>query len=87
MPNKNYVKGRAKEYKIKRDFTKRGYTVLRTAGSHGFADLVAVRSDGKIKFIQCKPDNFSKTEEQKLLDQWEIFNNPRFKWTTSFEVI
>lgn len=60
MPNKNYVNGRAKEYRVKKQWEKAGYTVLRTAGSHGFADLIAVKDkDGlrgkEVVFIQCKP--------------------------------
>lgn len=51
--NSNYKKGRAFEYRIKKKFEKQGYIVLRTSGSHGFADLIAVRK-GEVIFIQCK---------------------------------
>ena len=85
MPNKNYQKGIKKEYKIKKQFEMKGYTVLRTAGSHGFADLIAIKWL-KIRFIQCKPDNFSKREEKKLMDENNIFNES-YAWSTSFEVI
>ena len=43
MPNRNYNKGRAYEYKIKKRYEKLGYTVFRTAGSHSPADLIALR--------------------------------------------
>lgn len=87
MGNKNYEKGVRKERKIKAQLEREGYTVLRTAGSHGFADLIAVRSDGKIRFIQCKPDNISKKKAMALMESYEILNDRKFKWTTSFEVI
>ena len=58
MGNKNYQKGVRKEQKIKKVLEREGLTVLRTAGSHGFADLVAIdKTTRKIRFIQCKPDN------------------------------
>ncbi len=69
----NYEKGRAKEYRLKKKYEKMGYTVLRTAGSHGFADLIAV---GKVTvvFIQSKPKKFSETQKKKLEEE--------NKWTT-----
>ena len=85
MPNKNYVKGVKKEYKIKKQFEMKGYTVLRTAGSHGFADLIAI--DLKLKrilFIQCKPDNYSKSKEKKLLEENKCYNG---QFTSLFTVI
>jgi hypothetical protein len=53
LPNRNYNRGRAFEYARKKAWEKVGYIVLRTAGSHGDFDLVAVRS-GHVTFIQCK---------------------------------
>ena len=41
ISNKNYVKGRAFEYQIKKLFEKKGFMVFRTAGSHSPADLIA----------------------------------------------
>lgn len=66
MPNRNYEKGRRYEYKIKKELEKQGYTVLRTSGSHGFADLVAVKPK-EIRFIQCKAQKAAKKEITKLL--------------------
>lgn len=65
MPNRNYNKGRAYEYKIKKRYEKLGYTVFRSAGSHSPADLVAVcpvvlraatlhAPQTEVIFIQCK---------------------------------
>jgi len=85
MPNKNYVKGRAKEYRVAKKFKDDGWIVLRTAGSHGFADLIAIKGY-HVKFIQCKPNNFSEKQASKLTDEWEIFNYG-YNWTTSFEII
>ena len=41
MPNSNYLAGRAMEYKVMKDLRSKGLEVLRTAGSHGVADIVA----------------------------------------------
>jgi Holliday junction resolvase len=86
MTNKNYQSGRRKEYKIKKQLEESGCIVLRTAGSHGFADLVAINIEERtIKFIQCKPDKFSESEKQKLLSQYEVFHH--HLWNSDFEVI
>jgi Holliday junction resolvase len=50
----NYVKGRTFEYKIATYFRRHGYFVVRAAGSHGPADLVAIKKGNRPLFIQCK---------------------------------
>ena len=52
--NKNYERGRRFEYKIKTFFMRRGYYVTRSAGSHGAADLVALKRGKRPLLIQCK---------------------------------
>lgn len=85
MPNRNYLKGRAKEWKVRKDLEIMGWKVLRTAGSHGFADLIAINPRTKqIRFIQCKPDDFPKSKEQQLLTENSFCND---EYTSSFEVI
>lgn len=57
MPNKNYLRGRRFEWEVKKQLEQSGYSVMRTAGSHGFADIIAIRhANGQthIRFIQCK---------------------------------
>ncbi len=53
MPNKNYERGRASEYKCQRDLETEGYQTTRTAGSHGAADVIAWNTH-HMRFIQCK---------------------------------
>ena len=82
----NYSKGRKKEYEIMHQLEREGWTVLRTAGSHGFADLIAInKKERKIRFIQCKPDDFSKAAGEDLMKEHEEFNH--HIWTSTFEVI
>lgn len=54
MPNKNYLRGRAYEYKAMRQLEEEGYTALRTAGSHGFADVLGFKEGVKVRCIQIK---------------------------------
>ena len=54
MPNRNYERGVRWERKLKKQLEAKGCTVLRTAGSHGFADLVSIDPYGNVNFIQCK---------------------------------
>jgi len=71
MPNKNYISGRQKEYRLKKKYEERGFIVIRAAGSHGFADLVAVHRKSKlVLFIQSKPKNFSQKAAARLYDEY-----------------
>ena len=84
----NYEKGRRKEYQIKQQLEREGFIVLRTAGQHGFADLIAISEDkGLIRFIQCKPNDFSETETANLMAENDFLNNDSLIWKTTFEVI
>lgn len=51
--NKNYQRGTRFERIIIQTLEKIGYSTLRTAGSHGFADVVAVNCN-LVRFIQGK---------------------------------
>jgi len=67
MVNSNYVKGRNKEYRLKKQFEAVGFVCTRSAGSHGIWDLVCVHpKEGIIKFIQAKPKDFSKKQLYRL---------------------
>jgi len=64
----NYRRGYAFELRVKRSLEKRGYFVVRSSGSHGPADLLAVSKDGKVLAIQCKLDGYIPPKEfRKLL--------------------
>ncbi len=56
MPNKNYLRGVAIERKAKDLLEILGYTVIRSAGSHGPWDLIAVKegTDEPVRCIQIK---------------------------------
>jgi Holliday junction resolvase len=61
----NYKKGRAFEYRVKHFLERAGFVCLRTAGSHGFCDLIAIKPD-TVQFIQCKTKRPSKHELHEL---------------------
>jgi hypothetical protein len=77
LPNRNYDRGRAKEYRVAKKLRGEGWTVLRMAGSHGVFDLVALKLDhlplcegwniklGDIRLIQCKS---GKSKERMIKD-------------------
>lgn len=54
MTNKRYQSGRNFEYRVKRYFETQGYFVVRSAGSKGIADLIAISPDGTVSLVQCK---------------------------------
>ena len=71
MPNKNYVKGRKKEYAIVKALKEAGYDIAqRSAGSHSPIDIFAIRKRDKVvRLVQAKPDNFPASEEKKIKDE------------------
>ena len=65
--NKNYRSGRRIEYNIMNDLKKKGWAVVRSAGSHGRWDLTALNpKSGRQLLIQCKPLSMSINAKQKL---------------------
>ncbi len=84
MPNKNYERGRRKEYKVTYRLKKEGFDIAqRTAGSHSPIDVIGIDLKNKvIRLIQAKPDNYSK--KTKLEKKWEELNN---KFEVMFEVV
>ena len=69
MPNKNYVRGRNKEYAIVKKYRDMGYDIVqRTAGSHSPIDVIAIHSIRRtIRLIQVKPNSMSKDNKELLL--------------------
>ena len=55
MPNSKYRAGRDLEYAAARDLEDNGYFVIRAAGSHGLADLIAFKTE-QVLIVQCKTD-------------------------------
>jgi len=89
MTNKNYVSGRRKEYRIKKKLEKEGWIVIRSAGSHSFADLIAIMrakpfETMKVRFIQVKPKKMSQNALNRLQEAFKYLNQVAI---CSFEVI
>lgn len=53
MPNRNAKNGAAFERQVMRDLESCGYAATRSAGSHGPADVWAIRG-GRCVLVQCK---------------------------------
>jgi len=53
LPNPNYERGRAAEYRVRRQLESEGWLCVRAAGSKGPVDIVAFR-DGRVRCIQVK---------------------------------
>lgn len=76
MPNKNYIKGRRKEYKVCTELKNLGWAIAqRTAGSHSPIDIIAINTDKNIiRLIQCKPDDMNAHQQQKIRDENKDLN-------------
>ena len=77
MPNKNYVKGRRKEYKLAKEELEAGADIVqRTAGSHSPIDIISINKTKKlIRFIQSKPDSMSEKEKKRIEEKNKDLND------------
>jgi len=72
--NKNYQKGRRFEYQVVKEYEADGWVAMRTAGSHGFADVIAINpADQTVDFVQCKVTE-SDSQAARLCNQFK--SNP-----------
>lgn len=69
--NRNYLNGRAKEYRQIEKLKKEGYDICqRMAGSHSPIDVIGISKEKKeIVFIQCKPKKTSDNAVKKIFDE------------------
>lgn len=51
----NYASGRSWEYQVRDWYSKRGYQVIRSAGSKSPVDLIAI-DHKEVIFVQCKKE-------------------------------
>lgn len=73
------AKGRKYEWKIRKEFESLGYYVIRSAGSKGKVDLIAINPDIKeICLIQCKSYKIFKPEEKRILDSLNELTGSNF---------
>lgn len=68
MGNKNYINGRAKEYKIIKQKKEEGFNIAqRSAGSHSPVDVFAIDSKRKIiHLVQSKPKSMSNNKKEEI---------------------
>jgi Holliday junction resolvase len=66
MPNRAYVKGRAAEYRAIARLRRLNFLCIRSAGSHGPADLIAASPDGERFVIQVKSGNAKPTQQERI---------------------
>ena len=75
MPNRRYYKGRSFEYRVRGFYESHGWFVIRSAGSKGIADLIAIAPRlRQVHFIQCKVNGkLTRTEKELLLELAERY--------------
>ena len=86
MANKNYIKGRRLEYEVMKALAEEYPVVMRTAGSHGMFDVIAVGRD--TLFIQVKSGKYESTKALAgILDadldksnRYEVWWKEKGKW-------
>jgi len=73
MPNDRYVRGRLKEYRIRKELLNAGFDIAqRSAGSHSPIDVFAIDKKNRcIRFVQCKPDDMPVSKINKILKEFE----------------
>ena len=85
MPNKNYIRGRKKEYQICKELKDKGFVIAqRSAGSHSPIDIFAINPDTRtILFIQAKSGAYEEKEKAKAYEQMGYLNQG--EWNVRFE--
>lgn len=83
MVNKNYVRGRAFEYRAKKYLEKKGYLVIRSAGSKSPFDLVGISlniNNPDVVLVQCK---YGAKISKKERDELRVLDKqiPKSAWT------
>ena len=82
----NYERGRRFEYSVMHRLQRAGFYVIRSAGSHSLADLVALGANGVI-LIQCKKARPSDSGIERIY--WEasrLFEEHKFPPNTGFYI-
>lgn len=76
MPNKNYIKGRRKEYKISHEYIDKGFDISqRTAGSHSPFDIISISiKDKEIRLTQAKPNSMPDSMKMRIMKENEGLN-------------
>lgn len=87
MPNLNYKRSRSREYKVFHDLQENGYLAFRTAGSHGFADVVGIKATDcghadhfQVRFIQIKVSKNLKKPIVKMKVEPTIIGDVNLEW-------
>jgi len=85
MPNLNYRAGARLEYGRRKHWMKRGFTVVRSAGSHGIWDLCGIRAEDPshpVMLIQCKKvdkESQAKTIIRKFKENPPLLPSPHYQ--------
>lgn len=75
LPNRNYLRGRSREYQAMLTLKKDGWMVSRSAASHGAVDVFAAK-EGKILLVQVKSGKArASKEELEELVRWGMSSN------------
>lgn len=70
MANKQYQKGVRLEREIVSGFKKAGAKAMRTAGSHGWADVIAVVTPEQVMGISGVFDSFEQTTDDQAVTKF-----------------
>ena len=70
----NYTKGRRLEYLARKELESEGWAVLRSAGSRGAFDLIAVNAE-MVRFIQVKMAGALRKAEVRSLRKVKVPDN------------
>ena len=68
--NKNYINGARRERRIMKKLEQEGWFCVRSAGSHGLIDIIAIKS-GQFRFIQSKKSGYLTPQERREKEELE----------------
>ena len=75
MPNNAYQRGRRWEWAVQKLFKDQGHLAMRTAGSHGVADVIVCRTPDQNGLAFNQPLSLGDVEE--VLAEWVKVHDPK----------
>jgi cobalamin biosynthesis protein CbiD len=75
MPNRNYIKGANYERHLIKKAESIGFFGMRSAGSHGAADITLIGHHGTVMICQCRAFKMSPKEFEEAVKKLNMLRN------------
>lgn len=81
----NYKKGRSFEYRVKKILEKQGFYVIRSAGSQGAFDLIAIKRN-ILYLYQLKKNKYFKIKEVSIKQYYKLKEEKKLETNCVYKI-